>query len=89
MSEDLRNQVSKLEMARDYWTTEVKRLRAEVAEQQAEVAAMRPIVEAVADGATDSETGDCCFCGWSGYPHEGNCPVLRAQMYVAQHPTTA
>lgn len=41
MTEDLRNQVSKLEMARDYWTAEVTRLRAENA-------AMRPIVEAVA-----------------------------------------
>jgi len=77
---------------------EVERQRAVIAEQQAEVTAMRPIVEAVAD--IENSDGSACLqlcdtmylttpteSAWR-VQHRANCVIEQARAYVAQHPTS-
>jgi len=74
------------------------RQRAVIAEQQAEIAAMRPIVEAVAD-IENSDASAClqlCDTMYLTTPtesawrvqHRANCVIEQARAYVAQHPTS-
>jgi len=75
---------------------EHERQRAVIAEQQAEIAAMRPVVEAVAD-IENSDASAClqlCDTMYLTTPtesawrvqHRANCVIEQARAYVAQHP---
>ena len=62
---------------------------------QEEVAAMRPIVEALAadDAADEDEFMSCSLCGGenkvgSNYSHEDGCPIVHARAYLAEHPVS-
>ena len=77
---------------------EIERQRAVIAEQQAEIAAMRPIVEAVAD--IEKSDGSACLqlcdtmylttpteSAWR-VQHRANCVIEQARTFVAQHPAS-
>lgn len=67
---------------------EMARLEEGIVEQQTEIAAMRPIVEAVA-ACADNRYVVCVVCGFGCDDHGENCPAEHARAYVEQHPTTA
>ena len=66
---------------------EVDRLRARELGLAAENAAMRPIVEAVANLA-DNSYGVCVVCGFDSDDHGPGCPAEQARAVVAAHPAT-
>lgn len=66
---------------------EVDRLRAREQALAAENAAMRPIVEAVANLA-DNSYGVCVVCGFDSDDHGPGCPAEQARAVVAAHPAT-
>lgn len=65
-------------------------LLAEVERLRAEVAAMRPIVEAVALGKQKRGNHVVCICSapFDDNHHENDCPIAQARAYIAQHPAT-
>ena len=71
------------------------RLRAREQALEAEIAAMRPMVEAVAgmSNVLEDENGQhCCAVAYGpmdGYIHEPHCIVTQARAFVAAHPTAA
>ena len=71
---------------------EVDRLRTREQALEAENAAMRPIVEAVAgmSNVLEDENGQhCCAVAYGpmdGYIHEPHCIVTQARAFVAAHP---
>ena len=73
---------------------EVDRLRTREQALEAENAAMRPIVEAVAgmSNVLEDENGQhCCAVAYGpmdGYIHEPHCIVTQARAFVAAHPTS-
>jgi len=69
----------------------IPELVAEIDRLRAEIAAMRPIVEAVADYAKLKRYADLCeWCGAQGESansHAAECPVTAATTFLAEHPT--
>ena len=80
---------------------EVERQRAVIEQQQAEIAAMRPVVEAVATHGMYTPfyppDGPALYgCDWchararklDAIKHTDGCEMTQARAYVAQHPAT-
>ena len=75
-----------------------QQLGAENEQKQAQIDAMRPIVEEVAAGAEyASDLGDAFHCLWCDgedveqrdVQHDNGCPVTQARAFLAAHPATA
>ena len=75
-----------------------QQLGAENEQKQAQIAAMRPLVEEVAAGAEyASDLGDAFHCLWCDgedveqrdVQHDNGCPVTQARAFLAAHPATA
>src|SRR5690348_4615699 len=72
---------------------DVERQRAVIAEQQAQLAAMRPIVAAVAEhigGYVSEHFRQCAFCANGAIEsrviaHADDCEVTQARAYLAAH----
>ena len=90
----LANAIDELEWQRDI----NQQLGAENEQKQAQIAAMRPLVEEVAAGAEyASDLGDAFHCLWCDgedveqrdVQHDNGCPVTQARAFLAAHPATA
>ena len=73
---------------------QVDELLGVIRQQQAQISAMRPIVEAVATGGisySEEGVGQCVFCLDYGdddisLSHTPECPIAQTRAYVATHP---